>query len=92
MALGGSSILTIYTYNYDNCLTKMPKIFFKESICFTKITFAFNGLSFVESEIKKLNCDHSQCLQQSDVKKFSYSDSLLMLHKMCAVVLDTSET
>lgn len=61
VALGGSSILTIYTYNYDNCLTKMPKIFFKESICFTKITFAFNGLSFVVSEIKKLNCDHSQC-------------------------------
>lgn len=47
VALGGSSILAIYTYNYDNCLTKMPKIFFKESICFTKITFAFNGLSFV---------------------------------------------
>lgn len=61
VALGGSSILTIYTYNYDNCLTKMPKVFFKESICFTKITFAFNGLSFVESEIEKLNCDHSQC-------------------------------
>lgn len=29
VALGGSSILAIYTYNYDNCLTKMPKIFFK---------------------------------------------------------------
>lgn len=78
MALGGSSILTIYTYNYDNCLTKMPKIFFKESICFTKITFAFNGLSFVESEIKKTELRPFAMFlvrnrQQSDMKKFSYS-------------------
>lgn len=97
MALDGSSILTIYTYNYDNCLTKMPKIFFKESICFTKITFAFNGLSFVESEIKKLNCDHSQCFSSGIDNSLTWRNcptlySLLMLHKMCAVVLDTSET
>lgn len=58
MVLGGFSILIIYIYNYDNCLIKMFKIFFKEFICFIKIIFVFNGLSFVESEIEKLNCDY----------------------------------